>query len=63
MSRYEMEFNDVDCVQQGKVFEWATGERPTYTIFPMWCYGVVFILIAAMFLAIYFRKRSGHHTL
>ena len=63
MSRYEIEFNDVEFVQQGKVFEWTTGERQTYTIFPMWFYGVVFILIAATFFSIYFRKRSGHQAL
>ena len=63
ISRYEIEFNDVEFVQQGKVFEWTTGERPTYAVFPMWFYGVLFILIAAMFFTTYFRKRSGHQTL
>jgi len=47
---YGEDVNDVAVVQQGKTFDWPTGERPLYTVFPAWFYGVAFVLIATVFL-------------
>jgi hypothetical protein len=35
---YGEDVNDVAVVQQGKTFDWPTGERPLYTVFPAWFY-------------------------
>ena len=54
---YGEDVNDVAVVQQGKTFDWPTGERPLYTVFPAWFYGVAFILIAVVLLIVFFKKR------
>ena len=49
---YGDDMNNVAVVQQGKTFDWPTGERPLYAFFPAWFYGVAFALVAAAILTV-----------
>jgi hypothetical protein len=59
---YDADVNDVAAVVNGGIADWPTGERPLYTFFPAWFYGIVFILIAVVLLIIFSKKRAVHET-
>ena len=56
LQRYGEDVNDVAILQHGEIFDSPTGERPLYTCFPAWSYGVLFVLIAVA-LRVVFKRR------
>jgi hypothetical protein len=62
-SRYGFHMNEVaGLADNGEPIDWATGERPTFTLIPIFVYALGFWLAAAGVFSLRFRVGRCYHA-